>query len=168
MYRSFIIYSAIILGLSGITSEITHAKSFRHFTPIASKQAELNQQQGVAAQASVSPQAVEHAVGQLLEAWNNGTLDKKLSDEFFDASRLLDTLETEVPRDARLRLLSLRQTRTLSQSVEQDPVYGKVLVSKVSAVALTQLEFNRQDSGEFVNLEGENEFLMSIKQRIQP
>ena len=160
--------AVLVTGL--LISAVIEARGFRNFAPIASSNNQFVPQTAYFDVPGELPPITDEAVTQVLNdlflAWNNGTLESKLSNQFFDASQLADAIQSDVPRDARLSLLTLRSMRTLTQYVEEDPTYGRVRVSQVSAIALTQLQYNELETGEFVNLEGENEFLISIRERL--
>jgi len=108
----------------------------------------------------VPRQDVVKAVKEMFSTWNNGNLGKYLSDDFYDKARLLDNMYEEVPRDARIRLLSVGETQTMSQREEIIP-NGKRIISTVSVIADTQVEFNDPQRG-FRRLEGKNEYILRI------
>ncbi len=99
---------------------------------------------------------VERLLRGVLAKWNSAGMAQTLAPEFYDRTRLLDTVDRLAPRDATLRLLSLQGIQTLQQ-YELD---GR-RVSIVSATARTQLEFNDPTLG-FVRRQGVNEFILRI------
>lgn len=156
----------LLLGIAVSTCSIDlNARGFRAISPIANPALESRAIESTEPATAIPRAAVASALDGIVSAWNNGQIGDQLSADFYDKTRLIDTLESDVPRDARLQLLSVRAVQTLSQQRTNDPEYGAIIVSQVSAVALTQLEFNDPDSGEFMRLEGENEFLLEIRQR---
>lgn len=161
---------ALLMALP-LWSGVADARGFRGFTPIASPDdANAVSAEGVRAVPAntqpVSREAGAKAVSQLVDAWNQGNLSEVLSENFYDKSQLLDAIATDVPKDASLRLVSVRSVQTLSQRVEDDPQFGQVLVSQISATARTQVEFNDPDTGSLVNRPGENEFILEVRQRM--
>lgn len=113
----------------------------------------------------VDPAAVERGVRRLFDAYrpNTGELEKMLGEELVDRSRLLGTLSERLPRDAKLKLLSLQSVQTLNQYIEPDPTGGgNLLVSTVAATVRSELEFNDPVAG-FQRLEGTTELLLRIK-----
>ncbi|OGT01098.1 MAG: hypothetical protein A3F73_12135 [Gallionellales bacterium RIFCSPLOWO2_12_FULL_59_22] len=108
----------------------------------------------------VSRAKVEAAVKQIASAWNTQQLEPLLAKNFYDKRRLMDSLGTIVPRDAKLRVLGIQGVQTLNQYV-QAGARGEQLVSRVSATLRTQVEFNDPSSG-FRRLEGDNEVILLV------
>ena len=93
-------------------------------------------------------------------------MESILADSFYDKSRLLDVMDTQVPRDARLSIQSIQGIQTLQQYRVPDAGGRDSLVSIVSATVRTQLEFNSTNG--FVRLPGTNEFLLKVKTAAAP
>lgn len=108
---------------------------------------------------------VEKGIQQVLSAWNKGDLDKHVSKELFDKTRLLDNIQTKVPRDAVIRLLGMQGVQTLGQRSKVDPKHPgrSLMVSTVSITAQTQINFNEPGRG-YQRVEGTNEFILKITQ----
>jgi len=113
----------------------------------------------------VSRNVAETAMEKVVAAWNGNRIDSVLSDSFFDKSRLADSMNAKVPRDARLSVLAIQAVQTLGQRVESGP-RGKVLVSTISITAKTQLTFNDPTNG-YQRREGTNEYIVRVKQRLR-
>lgn len=112
----------------------------------------------------VSPETVRAAIERLVKAWNTPALEPLLSERFPDKERLLDTLASRVPRDARLNLLAIQGIQVLAQraapaanGVEQE------IVSRVSVTFRTQVEFNDPATG-FQRREGVNEVILTVRE----
>lgn len=104
---------------------------------------------------------------KLFSAWNGPDLTKLLSETFFDRLRL-EFKMTEIPRDAKLRLLGLQGMQTLNQHIMENPKTGKKqVVSRVSVTARTQIEFNDLQLG-FQRIPGTNEYVLQVKQNLNP
>jgi hypothetical protein len=114
----------------------------------------------VAAIRPVERDRVEAAVRQLAQAWNTPALPAYLAPNFYGKERLLDTLASSVPKDARLRVLSIQGVQTLAQYVQARDG-GEVMVSRVSVTARTQVEFNDPKAG-LKRLDGTNEFILQV------
>jgi hypothetical protein len=114
----------------------------------------------------VALEVVEKAVNDLFAAWNEPHLEQYLHKELYDKSRLLDTIDSAVPRDATVRVLSIQGVETLQQYV-QKKVRTSVLVSRVSAVVRTQIEFNDPTDG-LQRREGTAEYVFEIIERVRP
>lgn len=105
---------------------------------------------------------------QVIEKWNSSEMASTLSDQFYDKSRLLDVMNTGVPREAKLRIQSIQGIQTLQQYIVPNPADGRgEQVSIVSATVRTQLEFNSPMAG-FVSLPGTNEFILQITTAAPP
>lgn len=140
------------------------AAQFRRFTPIAKP---APPPEGFTRVATVEPlprPLVEKAIRDFFAEWNGPSLSEHLSDKFFDKERLVDQIAISAPRDAEVRLLALRGVSTLGQFERADGDSSRILVSQVSAIAQTQVEFNSPAAG-FVRLEGTHEYNFTITSR---
>jgi len=106
----------------------------------------------------------KQAADKIMAAWNGNHMDSVLGKEFFDKSQLSDAMNSKVPRDARLSVLSIQDVQTLAQKTADSP-QGRLLVSTVTITLKTQLTFNDPVNG-FQRREGTNEYTMRIKQRM--
>ena len=137
------------------------AQEVRQINRIATPTAAPIAPAGARAVASVHPVSaakVEDAVKQIMAAWNTPRLTSMLADNFYDKSRLADVLTTNVPRDASLRIMAVQSHRLIDQFRN-----GPQLVSKVSVVVRTQVEFNDAARG-FRRLDGTNEYVITISE----
>lgn len=107
----------------------------------------------------VSTERVRQAVDAMAQAWNGDGLADFLDNGFPSRDRLMDTLRTVVPRDARLRVTAVSSISTLEQIIETLPGKAPRRISTVSALVDTQIEFNDPSNG-FQSLRGRNEFLL--------
>lgn len=141
-----------------------HAQEARQFNRIASPQAASHVPPGARAVTTVRPvpaAKVEQAVKKIVGAWNSPDLAPMLADNFYDKSRLIDALLTKVPRNARLRVLSVQGIQTLNQYLQNTAPGVEQLVSRVSVTVRTQVEYNDPQAG-FQRLDGNNEFILLI------
>lgn len=166
---SWLVLFFCLITLSGSPSQ---AREFRLLNPIASPlKATANLPADavpVQTVAPVSREMVEPLVKKVIEQWNTAGMAETLSEQFHDKSRLLDVVDSGVPRDARLRIQAVRGIQTLQQYMQPDPSGGRgTVVSIVSATVQTQLEFNSPSSG-FVRLPGTNEFILEITTAAPP
>ena len=160
-YVILFIWLITLFPLSGV-----HGTEFRVIKPILTPQAGLPEgAKPVSRIEPVNRKIVEGAVKKLMEAWNGNALEKMLGKEFYDKSRLDDAMDDKVPRDAKLRVLSIQGVQTLNQYIE-DRDEKKSRVSTVSVTVRTQLEFNDPENG-FQRREGTNEYVFRIKQRVR-
>ncbi len=151
-----------LLAMAGllVLSSGSPARQFRQLAPIATPTTTARAlPEGAKPVANPRPlprARVERLLRGVLAKWNGAGMTQTLAPEFYDRSRLLDTVDRLAPRDATLRLLSLQGVQTLQQYQQ-----GDRRVSIVSATARTQLEFNDPTLG-FVRRQGVNEFILRI------
>jgi hypothetical protein len=105
---------------------------------------------------------VKNAVADLAQSWNSGKLSNYLDEGFYNKDRLLDTISSDIPKDAILRVLSIRNITVLNSSSSIDPNTQKVeRASRVSATVETQVEFNHPANG-FQRLPGTLELTLQV------
>jgi hypothetical protein len=109
---------------------------------------------------------IEGAVQRFVNTWNTTAMDEMLDEMFYDRTRLQDNMSSKVPRDARLRLLSISMIQVLDQFVRPDPSGGSVMHSTISATLRTQIEFNDPALG-FQRIEGINDLIFEIAQKLE-
>ena len=159
---SLLIGIFLLLGLAGAPE----ARQFRLLIPITTQEEPTAQfPEGAKPVDEVAPlerSKLESMVRDLIAKWNTPQMAETLSEEFFDKSRLLDTVDGVVPREAKIRLQSIQGIQTLQQYVLPDPdgITGKI-VTLVSVTVRTQIEFNSPSQG-FVRLPGVNELILKI------
>lgn len=146
------------------------ARSFRERSPIlkpAKEKAEVSKQESLPKEVidelpPLDMQEVREIISDIADSWNSGTLSEYLDEGFYNKDRLLDTLAVEVPRDAVLRILNVRNLQVLRKSVERGGEETTVLrSSSVLAVVETQVEFNDPRTG-FQRLPGTLEIILRI------
>jgi len=142
---------AVALSASAQESRVLRAIERPAATPKLPGQAER-----LTAPLPISRDRVEAAVRDIARAWEERRLESVLSDKFYDRERLLDALQTIVPRDAKLRVTSIQGW----QVVEQYRLGGAIL-SQVSVTVRTQVEFNDVRTG-FQTRDGTNDLLLTF------
>lgn len=161
MRLNFAICVALTVLLGGLPQ--AQAQEVRQFKRIATPLAAPSLPSGARAVANARPVSrakVESAVQQIAASWNTPRLESLLAENFYDKRRLMDSLGTLVPRDAKLRVLGIQGVKTLNQYV-QAGTRGEQLVSRVSVTLRTQVEFNDPRGG-FQRLEGDNEVILLV------
>lgn len=141
---------------------LSQASELRGFNPIAVPEVGLDIGEPVDVIQPVDPRLVHEAVAKLAEAYNLG-LEKFLSPDFFNRQRLLDNISNQIPRDSRLRVLSIQGIQTLNQAIQRETGKTPVRVSTVSVAVRTQLQFNDPNAG-FDLREGTNEWIFTVYQ----
>ncbi len=157
--------SILLLGAGLALACASPARQFRSIQAIASPaQARQALPPGARVVEEIRPlerEEVEPLVRRVVESWNTPDMEQTLGRAFYDKSRLLDTMDEAVPRDARLRLQSVQGIRTLEQYIVPAEAGGsQATVSIVSAQVRAQLEFNSPTG--FRRLVGTNELLLRI------
>lgn len=103
------------------------------------------------------PRAVlEEGVENIMAHWNTPQLEEVLSEDFYDAQRLEDNVLTYAPRDANIRLLSIRGHQLLQQYRQDEN-----RISRVSVTVGTQVEFESPAQG-FQTRQGTIELILKV------
>jgi len=159
------------LALLALVSNVANAGQLRTFNPIRgpvaqpSYSAPTEDAERVENPQPVARQQVEQGMKSLLDNWNQGDSEALLDAQFYDRTRLSDSIQEDVPRDASLRLLGVQGSQVLEQYRYQED--GNTLLSSVvSVTANTQMEFNDPESG-FRRLNGQNEYIIRIDQLVE-
>lgn len=157
------------MAFLALSTDHVFSQEFRALRPIATPETAplpAGAQPVDGAFVPVDRRAVEEATRDLLAKWNTPEFGDALAETFFDRTRLQDALDTAVPRDARLGLLSVQGVQTLDQQVVPDPTGLPIdtVVSTVSATVRLQAEFNDPSRG-FQRREGVNELILRVTQR---
>jgi hypothetical protein len=108
-------------------------------------------------------EVVENAMKKIVNFWSRNDLQKVLGKEFYDRERLQDAMNSKVPRDARLDILSIQGIQTLGQEIVKGEK-GEMVVSTVSVTARTEVLYNDPQKG-LQRLEGTNEYIIRIKEK---
>jgi hypothetical protein len=152
----------LILGLTALLPLPALGQEFRALQPIPTPRAS-DKAGGVHRFVPVDPKLIETAVRELFAAWNTPRMRELFGADYYEATRLIDTLATELPRDAVLRVLAIESMSTLNQTVQPGgPARPPALISTVSVIVRTQLEFNDPEDG-FQRREGINEYVFEVK-----
>jgi hypothetical protein len=157
--------SLVLIVCAVLSAGAAFAQESRQLNRIATPRAAAPLPPGARAVARVQPlsaQRMKAIADQIAAAWNTPALGSMLSDNFQQKDRLLDALQVQVPRDARLRLLAVEGMQTVGQYLQRDTSGKDMLVSRVSVTARTQVEFNDPRGG-FQRLEGRNELIVLVE-----
>ena len=150
--------SAAILAILLLGQPVA-AREFRAFNAIPAPTRIPDGATPVSHITPVNSRIINHEVRKVAEDWNNQGLSNHLSTQFHDAERLVDNVQVFIPRDAKLRVLSIQNQQTLQQ-YKQDGM----LVSRVSVIANTQVEFNHPTAG-FQKFPGRTEMTFKVRQK---
>ena len=139
---------------------ISFAREFRVINAIPAPARLPDGAQAVEKVTPIDRKLIEGTVRKLAAAWNTQDLEKLLGEDFYDKNRLSDNINTFIQRDGKLSILGIQGQQTLQQ-FEQD---GK-LVSRVSVIVNTQIEFNHPTAG-FQRFSGRTELVFKVKQEL--
>lgn len=154
------ILAILMVVLAGVMAQDVLAREFRVIQAIP---APARLPEGAAAVTEIKQvdnKIIEGVVRKLAASWNTQDLEKYLGKDFYDKQRLSDNINTFIQRDGKLSVLGIQGQQTLQQ-YEQD---GK-LVSRVSVIVNTQIEFNHPTAG-FQRFPGRTELVFKVKQRL--
>ena len=157
--RLLILVAALVAALPAPAQESRQMN--RIATPASASMRLPPGARAVAAIQPVSSQAVEEAVRQIALAWNTPRLPGYLAPNFYGKDRLAESVNRQLPRDAKLRVLGIQSTQTVAQFKQPDERYGEITVSRVLVTVRTQVEFNDPRAG-LRRLEGTNEFTLRV------
>jgi hypothetical protein len=159
----------LILG-AALALPAAQAQEFRILNPITTPGLRAPLPAGaqpVAQPRTIDRRQLETAVQALAAAWNTPALEAQLAPNFYDKSRLDDVLNTNVPRDAKLRVLGIQGVQILDQYMIPDASgLFDTYVSRVSATVRTQVEFTSTTDSSFQRRDGTNEFILKVTQRV--
>ncbi len=178
MRRIFLTSGALIAAFGMLlTAPAGEAgQEFRGFdaipTPISQEkiEADINAQgfEPLASRTDLSPSLVEKVVYDLFDAWNTAGLDSKLSKSFPNRSRIMDAIQTGVPRQVRLKILSIQNPRILKQYVRPHPSGDGSfqLLSEISVRVYAEAASNTGLTKRFQRVEGTSEYLIQVTQKV--
>lgn len=156
---------AILAVLICMLPTTYRASEFREITPILAPQGVPQGAQISSEYRPVSPAIVEGAVKRLMASWNTELLAQNLAGQFYEKQRLLDVINSTVPRDARIQIVSIETPQTLEQYMQTSRSGLPYLVSRVSVNVSTRVELNDPVSG-FLALSGTNRYVFTIQQQV--
>jgi len=148
------------------------AQTFRQFLPIFVPEPETRQAilQGQQLRGAALPglqqvprEAVEQAVKKIYAAYNTPDFQQYLSNRFYDPERLVEAINEKVPREAKLRLITINSAQTVSRRTAQDDEGRDVTESLVMVVVRAQMEFTNAQG--FQRREGEQELLLRFREK---
>ncbi|WOJ97991.1 hypothetical protein R0137_05295 [Congregibacter brevis] len=162
---NFYVLGTLLVALTLPAMQVS-AKEFRAIKPINTAAVIPEGAQAPDEFKPVATELVDQALEKLMESWGSPQMQDYLSKNFFDKDRLTDVIDTLVPRDAIVRILSIQGIQTVQQWEEPAPGAPdlRIRVSRVSVVVRTQLEFTRPD-GVLETKPGTTEYLLKFKER---
>jgi hypothetical protein len=165
------IFALIAFFVLALASPTAQAQGFRFIQPIMVPDAQLREAmaKGLQLRGSAIPglrqvprEVVEEAVRKIYAAYNTPDFRQYLSERFYDPDRLLDAVNEKVPREAKLRLISINSAQTVSQQPATDEEGRGVVESVVMVVVKAQMEFTT--TAGFQRREGESEIVLRFRE----
>ncbi|MBI2192173.1 MAG: hypothetical protein HYU36_09325 [Planctomycetes bacterium] len=160
-------FQTVFLSLILSSPFPVEAREFRDLRPIPTRQKLPEGALPVEEPVSVEPETLKNAVKELAASWNSPDFEAKLSSQFYDKQRLLDSMSEKVPRDAQVRILGVGNIQVIQQYRQPEPGGGpgEILVSTVTVTAQTQIEFNDPSRG-FQRINGTNQLILQVEAEI--
>ena len=180
MKRRLPAFLILALGLTALLPFKTSnaGQEFRSFDPIPTPAADAQKADNLEAEGyqAVAPtqvlpvDLVEKVIDQLFSAWNSRDLESKLSKDFANKSRILDAIQTAVPRYVKLQVLSIQNPRIVKQYVRPHPSGDGSwqVMSKISVRVTSQVAASTNALKRFQRVEGTSEYLISVTQKVRP
>jgi hypothetical protein len=162
---------ALVTGLT-IVGGLAQAQTFRAIQPIAvpdaqTRDAILTGQQlrgpSIPGLRQVPRELVENSVRKIYSAYNTPEFRQYLSERFYDPDRFVDAVGQNVPREARLRIISINSANTVAQQLVKDEQGRDVSESLVMVVVKAQMEFTTTQ--DFQRREGESEIVLRFREK---
>jgi hypothetical protein len=160
-----ILLLGVALALAPVAAQ---AQTFREIIPIFVPDAQTRQAiqlRGAvpAGLKQIPREVVEDAVRKIYATYNTPDFRQFLSERFYDPDRLADAVNEKVPREAKLRLISINSAQTVQQAPAKDEQGRAVVDSLVLVVVRAQMEFTT--AAGFQRREGESELLLRFRER---
>ncbi len=153
------------------------SQEFRGFDPIPTPKAEKQVRvdlaaegyQSVATAQNLPPSLVEKVVYDIFGSWGSYKLNSKLTKNFPNKSRIMDAIQTGVPRHVKLQVLAIQNPRIVEQYIRPHPSGdgSYQLLSKISVRVTSQIAASTSVSRRFQRVEGTSEYLINVTQKVQ-
>ena len=161
---------AATLALAVSIPPAMSAQGVREFRPIAVPDAPVPTG-GIPLAGEVAPPERGKAVSAMreaLEQWNSPAFAESIGEDFEDRRRLIDNFGVDVPPNAELDVLSVRNFRPLQSYGERPSSGGNPrLITRAQVTADTQIFIDDPGRG-FRRLEGSNDFVVEIVEELVP
>ena len=176
LFRNFFL-AAVVIAICLVSGRIEAGQEFRGFQAFPSPAADAQKNedlesegfQRITAAQNLPLPLVEKVVYDLFGAWNSPNLGSKLSKDFPNKSRIVDAIQTGVPRHVRLQVLSFQNPRIVEQYFRPHPDGDGTyqVISKISVRVTSQVAASSGLSKNFVRAEGTSDYLISVKQKVR-
>jgi len=153
-----------VLLLTVFSSQLVQARDFRSIIkiPAAPQNISLSSTTKQKPFRPVDTTVIEKSVRKIVSSWNHYDFSKYLADAFQAKTLLINTIRRSVPRDARLRLLSVQGISTIKQEWTNNSInHRKKLNSVVITTVELQLEFNDPFQGQ-IKLPHTSQFYLQV------
>ena len=107
---------------------------------------------------------VKTALQRVFNAWGTAGLRSQLARHFASSNRLADSVRSFAPKDARVRVLGVSSVQTNEQSIlrGQGPDGKDLLITRVTATATTQVEYNDPGGAGYQQVRGRNDYVLQL------
>ena len=177
LFQIFSGFVLAVLMVSGLPSDGLAGQEFRSFesipTPRDAKQKEIDlEKEGFQVVDQINPlpsEVVEKTVNDIFSAWNTPALASKLADTLPNKMRLLEAIQSGVPRHMKLKVLAVQNPRTVKQYTRPHPSGDGTyqVVSKLSVRVRCEIAASGVAFRDFQRLEGTSEYMISVTQKIR-
>lgn len=164
--KIYILMLCIILFCILTISLKSNAQEMRSINPIATPARLKVAGEPVKQVVPLDTEKVRSNVENLFKSWNNGDVTNMLSDNFYDKTRFGDAMQTNIPRDSKVKVMGMGSVQTLEQRIVTDPDGSKRMVTLGSVNVNTQVEFNDPSKG-FVRVPGTNEIVFKMSEKLK-
>ena len=114
-------------------------------------------------------EVVEKTVNDIFSAWNTPALASKLADTLPNKMRLLEAIQSGVPRHMKLKVLAIQNPRTVKQYIRPHPSGDGTyqVVSKLSVRVRCEIAASGVAFRDFQRFEGTSEYMINVTQKVQ-
>ena len=141
-------------------------QEMRALNPVATPARLKKDGQAVAQPVPLKIEEVRANIDRTFSTWNNGDVSNVLADNFYDKSRFSDSMQTNIPKDSKVKVMGMGSVQTLEQRIVTDPSGGRSRVTLGSVTVNSQVEFNDPKSG-FVRVPGTNEIIFEMTEKLK-
>jgi hypothetical protein len=158
--------SFILLAFIFFLPYVTEGQEMRSINLISTPAKLKKEGQIVQQPIPLDTEKVRSSVELTFNAWNNGDIGNVLSDNFYEKSRFGDAMQTNIPKDSKVKIMGMGSVQTLEQRIVTDPDGTKRKVTLGSVNVNSQVEFNDPNKG-FVRVPGTNEIVFEMSEKIK-
>jgi hypothetical protein len=164
--RNLIEVSLVLFACIFLLPYITEGQEMRTINSIPTPSKLKKEGQIVQQPIPLDNEKVRTKVEGVFNNWNNGDIGGSLSDAFYDKSRFQNAMQTNIPKDSRLKIQGMGSVQTLEQRIVNNSDGSQRRITLGSVTVNSQLEFNDPQNG-FVRVPGTNEILFEMVEKLK-